>query len=290
MTNEDRLHQSGAGHAFSNASWLDTHFEACRAEYEAAFRGAGIRPGWRVLDAGCGSGSFIPWIAEAVGEGGHITALDLDAGNVATVRRRVADEWRLPCPVECTEGSLLDLPFADSAFDAVWCANVTQYLPDDDLRMAFREFRRVVRPGGLVAIKEADPHHFVFQPSAPGWFRRHYEDSLDRPGFNPVKGLFRVWALPQWLADAGLEPMRHTTSLVERRAPLRPVERVYVKSFLAAHAAIVLDRKVDVLPADDIGLWRAFSDPSAPDPLVDDPDFYWCEALVVSVGHVPGGE
>ena len=45
-------------------------------------------------------------------------------------------------------------PFPDDQFDAVWCANVTHYLRDDDLRTAMAEFRRVVRPGGMVAIKD----------------------------------------------------------------------------------------------------------------------------------------
>src|SRR4051812_14639672 len=90
---------SSTGQAFTDGAWLDTHFEVSRPEYEAQLRAVSLRPGWRVLDAACGSGSFLPWLAELVGADGHLAALDLAPDNVALVERRVAD-WTLPCPVE----------------------------------------------------------------------------------------------------------------------------------------------------------------------------------------------
>jgi 2-polyprenyl-3-methyl-5-hydroxy-6-metoxy-1,4-benzoquinol methylase len=54
------------------------HFAACAEDYLAASRGVGIERGWRVLDAGCGGGSFLPWLAEIVGpDGWWLAALDL---------------------------------------------------------------------------------------------------------------------------------------------------------------------------------------------------------------------
>lgn len=98
---------SSTGQIVTESSWLDLHFEAMRPEYERAVRSVGIEPGWRVLDAGCGGGSFLPLLAEAVGPGGKVTASDLDPGNVATVQRRVA-ESPLACPVEATSADLRD--------------------------------------------------------------------------------------------------------------------------------------------------------------------------------------
>ena len=49
-------HGVSTGHILADAGWLGTHFEACRPEYEAMLRSVGLQPGWRVLDAGCGSG------------------------------------------------------------------------------------------------------------------------------------------------------------------------------------------------------------------------------------------
>ena len=145
-------HASSTGQVMTGADWLDVHFDAERTEYEAMLRSVGIQPGWHVLDAGCGGGSFLPLIAQAVGPTGRVAALDLAPDNVAIVQRRVA-ERPLACPVEAWVGDLLALPYADDTFDALWCANTSQYLSDDEAARALAEMRRVVRPGGLVAVK-----------------------------------------------------------------------------------------------------------------------------------------
>lgn len=158
------VHAASTGQLMTGVAWLDVHFEACRPEYEAMLRSVGLRPGWRVLDAGSGSGGYLPLIAEAVGPDGAISALDLAPDNVAIVGRRVA-EWGLVTPIEARVGSVLALPYADDAFDAVWFAATSQYLTDDELAMALAEFRRVVRPGGLVAIGLR--RHDAAVPSGP---------------------------------------------------------------------------------------------------------------------------
>jgi arsenite methyltransferase len=45
-------------------------------------RSVGIKPGWRVLDAGCGGGSFLPLLAELVGKDGNVSALDPAPENI----------------------------------------------------------------------------------------------------------------------------------------------------------------------------------------------------------------
>src|SRR5215217_7476728 len=68
---------TSTGHALGDASWLDAHYESARAEYEDVVRFVGILPGWTVLDAGCGSGGYVPLIGELVGATGRVAALDL---------------------------------------------------------------------------------------------------------------------------------------------------------------------------------------------------------------------
>ena len=62
------------------STYLDAHFEACRPAYEAMLRSVGLEPGWRVLDAACGSGGFLPLIAEQIGPNGSIAAFDIASG------------------------------------------------------------------------------------------------------------------------------------------------------------------------------------------------------------------
>ena len=188
-------HQTTTGHLFSQGEWLDAHFEACLPEYTQALQSAGLQPGWHVLDAGCGSGSFVPLIAEELGPDGHITALDLAPENVKLVRERARTDWSVTTSVEAAIGSVLDLDFPDDTFDAVWCANVQEYLPDDDLLSMLSEFRRVTRPGGLVVIKDVDPLHFIVHPAPLLFFQHHWEAAFRRPDWTPVRAAVRTWEL-----------------------------------------------------------------------------------------------
>ena len=155
-SNPDASHTTSTGHMLSDAGWLDTHFAWMRPEYEAMLRWVGIKPGWRVLDAGSGPGSFLPLMTTLVGPTGSIDAIDLAPENIATLEKRAQRE-KWVAPVTGKVGSIASLPYDDNTFDAVWCANSTQYLSDDQLRAFLGEARRVVRPGGLVAIKELTP-------------------------------------------------------------------------------------------------------------------------------------
>ncbi len=156
MTNQygDRTATS-TGQPMTDSGFLDAHFEADRPEYEAALRSVGVQPGWQVLDAGCGGGSFLPLLAELVGPTGQVRAVDVAPENVLRAQARLAGTGAASL-VTVEEGSLLALPFPDHTFDAAWCANVLMYLSDVDLPRALAELCRVVRPGGLVAAKEGD--------------------------------------------------------------------------------------------------------------------------------------
>jgi SAM-dependent methyltransferase len=284
MAQQTPRHASSTGQGFTDGAWLDAHFEADRPEYEAQLRAVGIQPGWRVLDAACGSGSFLPWLAELVGPDGYLAALDLAPDNVALVERRVA-AWGLPCPVEARVGTVLDLPYADDTFDAVWFANTTQYLTDDELATALAELRRVVRPGGLVAIKEADAGFGCVAPAPPSLLL-HWFEALARAGSVQSAGIVRAVALPSWLRRAGLEGVWRRGTLIERTAPLSGPTRQYWREVLSAFAALAptLD-----LPAGDQEAWARLRDPAALDAYLDDPDFYSCEGNILTVGTVPDG-
>src|SRR5262245_18841063 len=117
---------ASTGLCHSDAAYLDLHFRAAQPGYEAMLRSAGIRAGSHVLDAGCGGGSFLPLLAECVGEAGRINAIDLAPENIAAVEARLATS-PLPCPVDARTGTVLALPYADRTFDAVWTSGVLQY-------------------------------------------------------------------------------------------------------------------------------------------------------------------
>ena len=275
------LRASSQGHALAGAEWLDVHFEASRPQYEDMLGSVGLRPGWRVLDAACGSGSYLPLIARAVGPTGQITALDLAPENIAVVAARLGG-WALPCPVATQVGSLLALPFPDDHFDAVWCANVTQYLTDDELATALRECRRVVRPGGLVAVKETDATTWNFAPGDPGVLWRLLVAARERDA--QIRGMLRTPGLRGWLERAGLEAVRQHQTPIEWWAPLRPAERAVCGEFITWAAGLA---DAATLPEDDHRRWRALRDLAAPDHPINSPDFHHYDAPAVAVGRVP---
>ena len=108
MVDSQQDNASSTGQVGTAACFLDAHFEACRDAYETMLRSVGLEAGWHVLDAGCGAGSFLPLIAELVGPGGRLAALDWAADNIAAVEARTK---HLPCSVVGRTGADANVGF-----------------------------------------------------------------------------------------------------------------------------------------------------------------------------------
>lgn len=112
-----------------------------------------VGPGDRVLDACCGTGDLALACARA---GGRVTGLDFSERMLERARRKGPElEW--------VQGDLLALPFEDGAFDAVTVGFGVRNV--EDVALAFRELRRVLEPGGRLAVLEI---------TRPRGFLRHF--------------------------------------------------------------------------------------------------------------------
>jgi len=107
----------------------------------------------RVLEIGAGTGYFSLNLLRA-GVIGNAVATDISAGMLGKLERSAA-ELGLPIQTAACEAS--ELPFEDNFFDLVFGHAVLHHLPDLDA--AFREFARVLRPGGVVAFC-GEPSHY----------------------------------------------------------------------------------------------------------------------------------
>jgi malonyl-CoA O-methyltransferase len=126
--------------------------------------------GRRVLDAGCGKGRFARVIKERHPHA-NVCGLDLAEAMLRAVPKDVD-----PCA-----GSLLALPFRDSAFDAVYATESLEHAVDIDTAVA--ELCRVLRPGGRLVIidKNAEQWGRLKTPEWEKWFgRRELERKLSR--------------------------------------------------------------------------------------------------------------
>jgi ubiquinone/menaquinone biosynthesis C-methylase UbiE len=117
----------------------------------SAFRGAGIGPGMRVLDLGCGVGDVAMLAADLVGPTGSVTGIDRDAASVAWANKRVADAGYKNIHFQVAEFH----EFADSApFDALVGRFILMYLPDP--AAILRHLSQQLRPGAAIAFMEPD--------------------------------------------------------------------------------------------------------------------------------------
>jgi arsenite methyltransferase len=272
---------TSTGHAVSDAPWLDLHFQVARDEYEEALRFIGIESGWTVLDAGCGSGGYVPLLCELVGSAGQVAALDLAPENVTQVERLVQD-GHCAAPVDIRVGSVLDLPFANATFDCVWCANVAQYLTEAEFIRVMDEFRRVTKPGGLVAVKDSDGTLLQLLPLDPAIWARHVALRRAKAAETGVLGAWCGSSLARFFRQSGLTDIVRKGWLVERWAPVPAYARQFHTMGLRYHAKLAAENGLS--PSDCEALAAAAADP---DCLFDDPDFCFREYFVVTRARVP---
>jgi demethylmenaquinone methyltransferase/2-methoxy-6-polyprenyl-1,4-benzoquinol methylase len=119
-----------------------------------------VRPGNRVLDACCGTGDLAVACARL---GGDVTGLDFSPAMLERARRKLPSaSW--------VEGDLLALPFEAASFEAATVGFGVRNVADLDLGLA--ELRRVLAPGGRLAVLEITQPRGVLAPFYRLWFDR----------------------------------------------------------------------------------------------------------------------
>ena len=142
-----RYHDLAAGHY--DSKWGINYDEVGQAQVIGKLRKAlGHEPRRyaRALEIGAGTGYFSLNLLCA-GVVGQAVATDISPGMLDKLRRSAEE---LALPVETAACEAAELPFEDGSFDLVFGHAVLHHLPD--LGAAFREFRRVLAPGGVVAF------------------------------------------------------------------------------------------------------------------------------------------
>lgn len=128
---------------------------------EKRLQALGIRPGMRVLDIGCGNGFLLPALVKLVGPTGHVFAIDLQSDLLTEARERVPSS----APVTFITADVLQTGLPDNSLDAI----VAHYAFHEftDRAGAVREFRRMLKTGGVVGLWE--PRVVVDTWRLEGW-------------------------------------------------------------------------------------------------------------------------
>jgi ubiquinone/menaquinone biosynthesis C-methylase UbiE len=168
---------------------------------EEVLRSAGIGPGMRVLDVGCGAGDVSFLAATLVGAAGSVVGVDRSPEAIALAKRRAADVAL--ANVSFVTQDLEELA-TEARFDAIVGRLVLMYFPDP--AAALCRLIELLVPGGVVAFHEFDLHGAISEPHVPMVERSlsRVSETLRRVGANPRMGL----RLAQAFQQAHLPPPR----------------------------------------------------------------------------------
>ena len=121
-----------------------------------------LRPGMRLLDFGCGPGNISVGLADRIAPG-EFHGIDMEESQVELAREaaRAGGHDNMTFHV----GNVYELPFEDDTFDVAHCHAVLMHVPDT--RTALAEVRRVLKPGGLIASREAIVASSFLVPQPP---------------------------------------------------------------------------------------------------------------------------
>jgi len=261
--------------------------------YRPLLAGLGLPRRSRGLDAGCGPGGLFRLLVEAIGGDGEVVAVDASAAHRAAAEREVARHG-LADRVRVRAADLREpLPFADAAFDWVWCADVLWRSLVPDPVAAVREFRRVTRPGGTVAVLFYD-HRGIVLPGYPD-----LEHRLNTAAFRGYGGGARDAAARHeenalaWLIEAGLAEPRVASAVIDDRHPLRPETLDYLDGYWFP------DRRDNIAKDEALAAgigeeeWRTWRDrlagPASAAYLPRQPWYRCRQGGTVAVGRVPAG-
>lgn len=212
-------------------AWLETHHESKRVERTQMIRDLHLKQGSLVLDAGCGPGLWTPLLAQALGPQGRIIGIDISPEALITAQQRSTGTWYRQL-VQYKQAILEQLPLAYGTVDAIFSANVSQYLPNPV--ETFAALGRYLVEGGRVAMKDVDFGTMHFSTIDPGLqmrvfdARRRWEQERINCGFS-FEDSWVGSKLAGYLQAAGYQDVQEKTYRIVRQCPLVADFRTYLQ-------------------------------------------------------------
>ena len=254
---------------------LAARHAAHRPELEALLTrfwgGAAIQ----VLDLACGDGFWTSAFERVLGPAASVTAVDVSTTFLAWAAARVAEDDGPDAAVQYVAADAERLPFPDGSFDVAWCAQSLISLPDPIA--ALRELRRVVRPGGTVAVLENDRMHELLLP-----WPVELELAICQAELGQSQGAeaFVARDLEQLFRRANLTPRQRVTLAIDRAAPLPTADAAFLQGWFHA----LRERVAHCLSPEQQTELARWTDPGSPAYLPNQPDFWmtWIDCLALA--------
>jgi len=192
-------------------------------ELRHAIKRLDLKPGMRVVDAGCGTGAALTWLRHAVEPGGLVVGFDLATAHINVARAFCGTHTAV------LQADLMKPPLACASFDLVWSVNTINHLRDPI--EGVRTLAGLLRRGGRIALGQSSlvsDMYFawdarlerVTNEAVRLYYRERY--GLDERVLTDVRCLVGL------LRRAGLHSVRAHTCMIERVAPLAATDRAYI--------------------------------------------------------------
>jgi ubiquinone/menaquinone biosynthesis C-methylase UbiE len=237
-----------------------------------------VRPGDRVLDAGCGVGHHAAIFAEKVTKGA-VDALDISPKALEAARARLRATPHAE-RVTFHEGDVLKPPFEKATFDLAWTSHVLHILKDPVA--GAKALKGVLRKGGRLAVREDGAHTWMLP----------LDTGVGRPGLESrTTAAFMEWFVDDRLArgrvpfgwtevlrKAGLTEVRPKSFLFEADPPFTAEQTEYLRKYLRG-------RLRETLTAEDKQTLEQITDPKSEHDFAKRPDLRVVSVSTVYVGQ-----
>jgi SAM-dependent methyltransferase len=257
-----------------------TRFNAfAEPELRRLIAGAGLDPGMRVLDAGCGTGEALPWLREEVTPFGRVTGLDLAQAHVDAARLHACAE------IEVLQGDLMTAHLAPASIDFVWCVNTINHLREPILGV--NRLASLLRPRGRIALGQSSflPDMYFAWDSrlervTNEAVRRYYRDrySLDELDLASVRRLVGV------LRAANMQNVTARSVLIERVSPVDAATEAYLLDTIFRETWG--ERLRPYLPQEDYAELASLCDPNDSRFALRRPDFHFLQSFTLVTGEI----
>ncbi len=248
-------------------------------EIRRAIASLDLKPGMSVLDAGCGTGETLRWLAQEVGPNGKVVGIDLSTAHVAAARAQVSPE------IHVFQADVLEAPLQPESFDVIWCVNTINHLRDP-VRGA-QALTSLLRPGsGRIVLGQSalvPDMYFAWDSRLERLIneavRQYYRDRYGLSEFD----LTAIRAIVGLLRQARLRDVTAQTFMIERLSPLAPADKTYLEE--AIFRDTWGERLRPYLSDADFTALARLCDGADPRFALRRPDFHFMQSFTVAIGR-----
>jgi demethylmenaquinone methyltransferase/2-methoxy-6-polyprenyl-1,4-benzoquinol methylase len=232
------------------------------------------------LDAGCGIGLQTLLLADAIGQDGHITGLDV-LPELLTYAEGLVAQAGCSRQITFRAGNVNCLPFDDDCFDWAWSADCIGY-PAGDLTPLLQELLRVVKPGGNIILLG-----WSSQQLLPGYPLLEARLNATCSGYIPFlrdkHPELHFMRASSCYRSLGLEDIEARTCTGDIQAPLSDGLRAALTSLFE----MLWSTPQPEASTEDVAEYKRLCRPGSPDFILDLPDYYAFFTYTMFRGRVP---